>query len=335
VNYANWSKPSFFDKLGDAIASVVEAIPSGGVLVFLPSYSFLQKCVYAWKPIKTDGWVSRLSPRGLSTWERLLASKGSVIIEPTGSQRNFEIARDTYNRTIQEKGRCILLAVFRGKMSEGISFNDDYARCVICVGLPYPNATCRSIKVKRIYNDEQRKVNGRRDLLSGNEWYAQQAFRAIAQALGRCIRHATDYGTIILMDSRQCDNGVPREGELCNAHSKLPKWMRHCVKNMSSQHSIDDHSDHVIPGGWTGLETKIQQFFAEARSYVHSQQNIMKHQCVQTHISSSRNETTLQPSSDEGLIIEKETRKSQESMKRVITQIVTPSTPMIYDWIYS
>ena len=31
---------------------------------------------------------------------------------------------------------CILLAVFRGKMSEGVSFNDDNTRGVICVGHP-------------------------------------------------------------------------------------------------------------------------------------------------------------------------------------------------------
>jgi fanconi anemia group J protein len=336
VNYANWSKPSFFDKLGDAIATVVEAIPFGGALVFLPSYSFLQKCVHAWKPPKTEGWVHRLTPHGSSTWERLLASKGSVIIEPTGSQRLFEIARDTYDRAIREKGRCILLAVFRGKMSEGISFNDDYARCVICVGLPYPNAFNRSIKAKRIYNDEQRKLHGRKDLLSGNEWYAQQAYRAIAQALGRCIRHASDYGTIILMDSRQCDHGVPREGELCQAHSKLPKWMRHSVKNMSSQHSFGDPSDQVIPGGWSGLKNKIQEFFVEAPSRVHSQQSVRKQQTNQSGVSSKSNENILQPTSNDGQSCGTDIiTANEEFMEGTITRIVTPPTPMIYDWIYS
>ena len=56
-------------------------------------------------------------------------------MEPTGSQDLFEAARDDYAETIKATGSCILLAVFRGKMSEGISFNDDNARGVICVGL--------------------------------------------------------------------------------------------------------------------------------------------------------------------------------------------------------
>ena len=128
----------------------------------------------------------------------------------------------------------MLLAVFRGKMSEGVSFNDDYARGVICVGMPYPNSFDTSVRAKKDYNDEQRRLNGRKNLLPGQEWYSQQAYRAIAQALGRCIRHASDYGTIVLLDSRHCDDGAPIvDGTgVCLAHRNLPKWMRHHVKNL-------------------------------------------------------------------------------------------------------
>jgi hypothetical protein len=35
---------------------------------------------------------------------------------------------------------ALMLAVFRGKVSEGIDFTDDRARCVIAVGIPFPNA---------------------------------------------------------------------------------------------------------------------------------------------------------------------------------------------------
>ena len=69
-------------------------------------------------------------------------------------------------------------------MSEGVSFNDDYARGVICVGVPYPNSYDRSISAKMAYNNEQRKFH-KRDILSGNDWYSQQAYRALAQAIGR------------------------------------------------------------------------------------------------------------------------------------------------------
>jgi len=38
--------------------------------------------------------------------------------------------------------------------------------------------------------------------LTGNQWYIQQAARAVNQAIGRVIRHRHDYGAIILCDER-------------------------------------------------------------------------------------------------------------------------------------
>ncbi len=38
--------------------------------------------------------------------------------------------------------------------------------------------------------------------LSGEEWYKQQASRAVNQAVGRVIRHRNDFGAIILCDER-------------------------------------------------------------------------------------------------------------------------------------
>ena len=248
------------------IATVIEAIPSGGVLVFLPSYSCLRLCVSRWK-LRPTQRSSKKTCTQSTIWERLEASKGKVIEEPTGSQRQFELARDEFASTVAQLGSCVLLAVFRGKMSEGISFNDENARGVICVGIPYPNFCSLSIKAKKAYNDEQRNIRGNYKLLSGDDWYEQQAFRAIAQALGRCIRHAYDYGVIILMDSRHCDDGAPRRNELCRAHRRLPKWMRHYVKNLLLSNSGQIRSDS-IHGGWAGLQKEMKLFFAEAQVYV-------------------------------------------------------------------
>lgn len=343
VNYSNWSKDNFIDKLGDAIATVIEAIPKGGVLVFLPSYSFLRKCVNKWKPQHDEGgwegtWRSQDDESGI--WGRLVASKGKVIVEPTGSQSKFEIAREDFAHTIATTGRCILLAVFRGKMSEGISFNDDNARGVICVGIPYPNAFNRSIKAKKTYNDEQRKIHGRQDILPGNEWYTQQAYRAIAQALGRCIRHASDYGTVVLMDSRHCDDGGPREGDLCRAHRQLPKWMRHTVKNLSRNHSGDLYAKS-IPGGWVGLQHEMKRFFAaapvHAQSVVDEQASALlksQAQCSGSHefdVKTGSWTDTMQtplPSSR----VKQTTRQGMRSdYQQQLLSIVTPQSPKFFD----
>jgi len=151
-------------------------------------------------------------------------------------------------------------------MSEGISFNDDNARGVICVGIPFPSSFDRSTKAKKSYNDEQRKLSKRTDLLSGSSWYSQAAYRAISQALGRCIRHAADYGTIVLLDSRYCDEAPPDQNGVCIAHRNLPSWMRAHVKSLTTR-AVHDPQSKMIGGGWKGLQTTMQRFFNEAPGY--------------------------------------------------------------------
>ena len=71
------------------------------------------------------------------------------------------------------------------------------------------------VKLKQQVLNESRAIaarSGKRDRdgqqpegaarLSGQEWYAQQATRAVNQAMGRVIRHRHDYGAIILADER-------------------------------------------------------------------------------------------------------------------------------------
>ncbi|KAK1746283.1 hypothetical protein QTG54_002890 [Skeletonema marinoi] len=186
----------------------------------------------------------------------------NVVVESSGSQDVFEERKEEYMNSVKMMGGCVLLAVYRGKMSEGISFNDNNARAVVCVGLPLPNSFVLPIKVKMDYNDEQRKLHHRTDLLPGREWYNQQAYRAIAQALGRCIRHIADYGAIFLLDIRHCDDGSPNNG--CpTAHVNLPKNSTG-RSPMFFQYSS---SNTEILGGWNGLKPELHKFFKAAKPY--------------------------------------------------------------------
>jgi Fanconi anemia group J protein len=287
----------FYPKLGNAIASVVEAIPRGGVLIFLPSYSFLRKCIKSWNP-QASRWSSH-DDEGVDSdiWFRFLRSKGTVVVEPTGSQADFEAAKERFSQSICRDGKAVLLAVFRGKMSEGISFNDDNARAVICVGLPLPNSFDRSITAKKSYNDEQRKLRHKTSLLPGSEWYSQQAYRAIAQALGRCIRHAGDYGTVVLMDSRHCDDGAPTDG-LCRQHCNLPKWMRYSVRNLTMSTSrMPVPGNPPIYGGYAGLASELGEFFTSAKTFSDAvvakfQKEFAQAQAPERHAQHSFNRTT-------------------------------------------
>lgn len=71
---------------------------------------------------------------------------------------------------------ALLLAVCRGKISEGVDFADNNARAVITIGLPFPNFKSTEITDKRKYNDKFCKEMG---LLSGQDWYTIQAFRLV------------------------------------------------------------------------------------------------------------------------------------------------------------
>jgi len=66
---------------------------------------------------------------------------------------------EEYYKAIQENKGAILLAVYRGKVSEGLDFSDWKARAVIIFGLPYPPYQDPRVVMKREYLDEMRKEN--------------------------------------------------------------------------------------------------------------------------------------------------------------------------------
>jgi fanconi anemia group J protein len=97
----------------------------------------------------------------------------------------------------------------------------DYARMVIMVGIPYPAFKDLLVVAKKKYQDKWYAKD--RVHLSGDAWYSQQAFRALNQAIGRCIRHRLDHGAIILADPRFASNR--------SVQQNLSKWVRNQVRN--------------------------------------------------------------------------------------------------------
>ena len=112
-------------------------------------------------------------------------------------------------------GKAILVAVCRGKVSEGINFTDSYARAVIVVGIPYPSTTDDKIRLKKEYQTQKAAKN--KIYADGDAWYRQQAFRAVNQAVGRCIRHKNDFGAIYLLDPRFSQENVANQ---------MSKWIK-------------------------------------------------------------------------------------------------------------
>ena len=60
------------------------------------------------------------------------------------------------------------------QVSEGLDFADSNARAVLIFGIPFPNVKDTKVGLKKAYNDAGQRTHC---LLSGDQWYSQQAFR--------------------------------------------------------------------------------------------------------------------------------------------------------------
>jgi hypothetical protein len=183
--YRHARTPEYQDEVGAAVGAACTTIPDG-VLLFLPSYSTL------------DGLCTRWQETG--QWAALGRLKGELVCEPRGGGAEaLKAAMDTFYGAIAAGKGALFIAVCRGKVSEGLDFADANARGVLVVGIPFPNVRDVKVDHKRRFNNAHQRTLG---LLNGDQWYEQQAFRALNQAVGRCIRHRLDWGAIVLVDSR-------------------------------------------------------------------------------------------------------------------------------------
>ena len=174
--YDNRNNESQIISLGKEINNLAKTVKIGGILVFFQSYDFLEKC--------HDLWSKN------NIFDELKNTK-DIIFDIKQSDKNIEekinIAKDKKN--------LFLFTVYRGKNSEGINFKDDAARMVICIGIPYPNASDIRVKLKKSFLDEK---NEKEDTgYSSKDWYREEAYIAVNQSLGRLIRHKNDYGIMI------------------------------------------------------------------------------------------------------------------------------------------
>ncbi|CAE5958086.1 unnamed protein product [Arabidopsis arenosa] len=223
ASYKTADAYAFQDALGKSLEEICSIVP-GGSLVFFPSYKLMEKLCTRWHET--------------GQWSRLCL-KRDLFIEPRGGAKDdFETVLKEYYDSISGKNRSngrnirakkagsvITEAQEDSKrgsaflaVSEGLDFSDDNARAVIIVGIPFPNLGDILVELKRKYNDTNKSS---KNLLGGSEWYCQQAYRALNQAAGRCIRHRFDYGAIIFLDERYRQ---PRN------RASISKWLRQSIK---------------------------------------------------------------------------------------------------------
>ena len=200
--HASRTSDAVCDELGRALINVAGIVPAG-LVVFLPSYSYEAHLMRRWNHTKVLDKVRK---------------KKKVYREPKNS-RGVEKVLDAYSKDAVAigGGGAVLFSVVGGKMSEGINFANDMARCVLVVGLPYPDITDPEMQEKMKSLDKEFKENGGNGI-NGQSYYHNLCMRAVNQSIGRAIRHAQDYAAVVL-----CDQRYSTDARIWRA---LPKWLR-------------------------------------------------------------------------------------------------------------
>ncbi|KAH6677316.1 helicase C-terminal domain-containing protein [Halenospora varia] len=221
--FKNRGNAEMVNELGRALLNICTIVPDG-VVVFFPSYNYLTSIVSAWSTPNPS------KPNEKPIFQRLEAKK-PIFTEKKDT--SVESVLTEYARSIDVGKGGLLLSVVGGKMSEGINFSDALGRCVVIVGLPFPNINTAEWKAKIEYIEsatierltaasssgkpmtkQEMEKQGKEE---ARQFYENACMRAVNQSVGRAIRHKGDYAAIVMVDCR-----YERE----NIRGKLPGWIR-------------------------------------------------------------------------------------------------------------
>ncbi|EAA01808.4 AGAP001537-PA [Anopheles gambiae str. PEST] len=199
-NYNNKHNVEMLDELQSTLLNISQVVPHG-VVVFFSSYDFLDLFT---RKLEESGNRARLEERK------------KVFREPKTSGQ-VEKTLSEYGRAARSATGAILFSVVGGKLSEGLNFSDQLGRCVVVVGLPYPNRTSPELCERMRYLDRSLAGATSGASSAGNEYYENLCMKAVNQCIGRAVRHIRDYAAVILLDTRYCTGERIRR--------KLPVWI--------------------------------------------------------------------------------------------------------------
>ena len=224
---------TMIDALGNSLIEFGSIMPDG-LVVFFPSYAYLDQVILRWQTKSKDG------PKSL--WERLLDIK--PIFRESKTTTGIDDVFIQYAQAISAGKGGLLLSVIGGKLSEGINFSDALGRGVIVVGLPFPNIQSAQWKAKIEYVEKstiERGGSREEGKALAREFYENACMRAVNQSIGRAVRHKADYACILLLDRRY--NSPRIEG-------KLSAWIRQGM------------GDKSVRGDFRETVVRVKAFFA-------------------------------------------------------------------------
>uniref|UniRef100_A0A8C5L055 ATP-dependent DNA helicase DDX11 n=1 Tax=Jaculus jaculus TaxID=51337 RepID=A0A8C5L055_JACJA len=208
--YQKRELPQMMDEVGRILCNLCNVVP-GGVVCFFPSYEYQRQVHAHWEK---SGLLTRLAVK-------------KVIFQEPKKASQVEQVLMAYSKCIMRCSQAggaltgaLLLSVVGGKMSEGINFSDDLGRCVVMVGMPYPNIKSPELQEKMAYLDQTLpRIPGQ--VPAGRALVENLCMKAVNQSIGRAIRHQRDFASIVLLDQRYARPPVL---------AKLPAWIRDRVE---------------------------------------------------------------------------------------------------------
>ncbi|CAG8971018.1 hypothetical protein HYALB_00009869 [Hymenoscyphus albidus] len=202
--FAVRNEPSVVRNYGNLLTEFSKLTPDG-MVVFFPSYLYMESIISMWQGmgILDEVWKYKL-----------------ILVETPDAQET-SLALETY-RTACCNGRgAILLCVARGKVSEGIDFDHQYGRTVLCIGVPFQYTESRILKARLEFLRETYRIRE-------NDFLSFDAMRHAAQCLGRVLRGKDDYGIMVLADKR-----------FLKKRNQLPKWINQAILESEVNLSTD------------------------------------------------------------------------------------------------
>lgn len=218
--YSKRMLPEVTTALFHALMEICENTP-GGVVVFCTSFQYLDSLMSLWRQSKLLAKLDAVK-RVFAESHCNTSSKTSKIPSEEYSQENIW---DAYQQCVNSNPQegAVLFSVINGKLSEGINFSDNLARCVVVVGLPYPDVRDPELQEKMQFvslKDSEATTSGSNSN-AGRKLCENMCMKAVNQSVGRAIRHARDYACVVLLDRRY-------QQEQFSA--QLPQWILRSAK---------------------------------------------------------------------------------------------------------
>ncbi|KAK4040575.1 hypothetical protein C8A01DRAFT_35439 [Parachaetomium inaequale] len=235
------NEPSVVRNYGSLLTEFAKITPDG-LVVFFPSYLYMESIISMWQGmgILDEVWKYKL-----------------ILVETPDAQET-SLALETY-RTACCNGRgAVLLCVARGKVSEGIDFDHQYGRTVLCIGVPFQYTESRILKARLEFLRETYRIRE-------NDFLSFDAMRHAAQCLGRVLRGKDDYGLMVLADRR-----------FQRKRAQLPKWINQALLDAD----VNLSTDMAVSSARRFLRTMAQPFRAKDQEGIStwSMADLRKHQ---------------------------------------------------------